>query len=137
MMRMTPKRALFSVRPRLPASAISQVMVMGPPGGAVTEVISPAPPSSAWAAWPSWSAAVGGRPPEVVVDADGAVVEGPPNAPVVSDGAGSGSLEVKVGTTRASTITTAAPISSIPTGCRYQGGGPPGGREPLGCSGGR
>jgi len=44
---------------------------------------------------------------------------------------------VTAGTITASTITTAAPISSIPTGCRYHGGGLPGGRDPLPEGGGR
>src|SRR5687768_1744681 len=128
MMRMTPKRALFSVRPWLPARLISQVTVTGPPGGAATETTSPAAPSSDWIAWPSCSSAVGAR--LLVVAAGGAVVPGAPNAPVVTVGAGS-PPPVKDGTIRASTISTTAPISAIPTGCRYQGGGAPGGRGPF------
>jgi hypothetical protein len=54
----------------------------------------------------------------------------------VTVGAGS-DPPVNAGTITASTITTAAPISSIPTGCRYHGGGAPGGREPLPDGGGR
>src|SRR5215207_2269486 len=140
MIRMTPKRALFSVRPGLPARRISQVTVTGPPDGAVTEVISPASPSSAWRAWPSSSVAVGGCPATVVVTpAGGAVVPGAPNAPVVTVGAGSDPPPVNAGTITASTITTAAPISSSPTGCRYPGGRAPlpdgGGRYPHGCRG--
>ena len=50
MIRMTPKRALFSVRPELPARRMSQVTVTGPRDGAVTEVTSPACPSSSWTA---------------------------------------------------------------------------------------
>jgi hypothetical protein len=72
-----------------------------------------------------------------VVAAGPRVVVGPPNAPVVTVGAGSFLPPRKDGTTRASTITTAAPISTIPTGWRYQGGGAPGGRGALGCSGDR
>ena len=87
MMRMTPKRALFSVRPRLPARVISQVTVTRLPGGAVTEVTSPAAPSSSWAAWRSCSATVGGWPAAVVAGA--AVDPGDANAPVVTVGAGS------------------------------------------------
>src|SRR5215207_11174096 len=138
MIRMTPKRALFSVRPGLPARRISQVTVTGPPDGAVTEVISPASPSSAWRAWPSCSWAVGGCPATVVVTpAGGAVIPGAPNAPVVTVGAGSDPPPVNAGTITASTITTAAPISSSPTGCRYHGDGPPGGLGPLPDGGGR
>ena len=75
MMRMTPKRALFSVQAWLPARRMSQVTVTwSPPAGAVTEVTSPASPSSAWAAWRSCSAAVGGW--AAVVDGGGTAVVG-------------------------------------------------------------
>src|SRR5829696_6208932 len=137
MIRMTPKRALFLVRPGLPARVISQVTVTGPPVGAVTETTSPAVPSSPWTAWPSCSEAVGGRPLVVVFAAGGAVVPGVPNAPVVTVGTGLSPPPVNAGTTRASTITTTAPMSSSPTGCRHHGGGPPGGRGALPAGGGR
>src|SRR5215217_1359238 len=135
MIRMTPKRALFLVRPGLPAWVISQVTVTGPPVGAATETTFPAVPSSSWTAWPSCSEAVGGRPLVVVVAAGGAVV-GAPNAPVVTVGAGFSPPPVNTGTTTASTITTTAPMSSSPTGCRHHGGGP-GGRGALPAGGGR
>src|SRR5829696_8821743 len=137
MIRMTPKRALFLVRPGLPAWVISQVTVTGPPVGAVTETTFPAVPSSSWTAWPSCSSVVGGRPLVVVVAAGGAVVPGVPNAPVVTVGAGFDPPPVNMGTTRASTITTTAPMSSSPTGCRHHGGGLPGGRGALPAGGGR
>ena len=89
-------------------------------------------------AWRSCSAADSGCPALVVVPpAGGAVVPGDPNAPVVTVGAGSDPPPVTAGTITASTITTAAPISSIPTGCRYHGGGLPGGRDPFPDGGGR
>src|SRR5215213_8608630 len=135
MIRMTPKRALFLVRPGLPAWVISQVTVTGLPVGAVTETTFPAVPSSSWTAWPSCSSVVGGRPLVVVVAAGGAVVSGVPNAPVVTVGAGFDPPPVNMGTTRASTITTTAPMSSSPTGCRHHGGGLPGGCG-SGCRGG-
>jgi hypothetical protein len=84
MIRMTAKRALFSVRPGLPAGRISQVTVTGPAAGAVTEVTSPASPTSSWMAWRSCSSADAGCPAlEVVAPAGGTVVLGAPNAPVV------------------------------------------------------
>jgi hypothetical protein len=55
----------------------------------------------------------------------------------VTVGAGSDPRPVNAGTITARTITTAAPISSIPTGCRYHGDGPPGGRDPFPDGGGR
>ena len=56
---------------------------------------------------------------------------------MVTVGAGSPPPPVNAGTIRASTITTATPISRIPTGCRYHGGGAPGGRGGLPDGGGR
>ena len=78
---------------------------------------------------------VGGWPAAVVPGA--AVDPGGPGAPVVTVGTRSPPPLVNAGPIKASTITTATPISRIPTGCQYHGGGAPGGRGGLGDGGGR
>src|SRR6266545_2893848 len=82
MMRSTPRRAWFLVRPMVAASAISQVTVTCPPGSASTLVTVPTAPSSPWAAWRSRSARVAGTVVVVVAAVAGGATA--PGAAVVA-----------------------------------------------------